>query len=177
MKVASEELQWIFCLIRISTAPLIFMGRAGFWKSHVCVSVCSFFFFLITLAWKFNQSSSNSRHVVLVFLLCLWEPANTTVAAVALKRAAAQPSYLVKSRELTLRRRTAAAQLSVTLTCLLFGPSRLWLLFAALGDSRLATFPGSKWLSRESLVGMWVRHNASSSDGDPPQKTWAKESN
>ena len=73
--------------------------------------------------------SSQARRV---FSICLWEPVMTTISqqawTVTLRWAATQPSCLVKSWKLMVwnRRRTAADQPSVTLTCLPFWPSRLW---------------------------------------------------
>lgn len=177
MKVVSKRLRWIFCLIRISSD----LYRTS-WVLEL--SSGSFFFFLIMLAWKFNQSSLNSRHVSLglftgegqVFLVCLWEPVNMTLSAVALKWAPTQPSYLVKSWKLMVRRRTAAAQLSVTLTCLLFWPSRLrclWWLFCSPWRQQAGYLFWEQVIIKR-IPGGRVNENVGPSRGDPPQQTWAK---
>lgn len=147
--------------------PVIFSGGDGFRNFDLRFNYTAGLFLL------FFQRPRGK-----VFSLCLcgnkfrWLFQAST-RAMTLRWAVSQPSYLVKNWKLMVwrrrRRRTAAAHLSVSqwrVCC--FGPAGCdgtERVSAALGNRRLATFQWGMSLSRESPVGMWIRHNAYPSDG------------
>lgn len=88
-----------------------------------------------------------------------------------LRWAVLQPSFLVRYWKLMAwrrkRGRTVAAHLSVS-QWRVSGFAQQAVqerVSVALRDRRVATFQGGMWLSSESLVGMWIGHNAYPSDG------------
>lgn len=151
------------CLLGTPTTALIFSVEAGFRNCDLRFNYTAGLFFLLF------QRPEEGIHTLPVGTYS--DDYFKRALGLILRWADSKPSYLVRYWKLMAGRRrgrTAAAHLSVSqwrVCCFgsagCDGTERV---SAAPGDRRLATSQEGMWLSSESLVGMWIGHNADPSD-------------